>query len=183
LLASRSSLTAQRPREIRIHGSRGALIGEGWQVADDGGQTAWITDAAAIAFSGRPFYPGKTTEPGPLWPSGNSAAVKDMGSRSPPFMTEIARGPAGSTSPFRPELQTRRTRGSAHLPRALSPPAPRSPKTKPSPVPAPTRRGLPVHRPRGHRRAERPDLAASTRDRRGTTNRTERRFGFVLESR
>ena len=83
-------------------------------------------------------------------------------------------GPSASgTSPLKPELQTRRTCGSAHLPRALSPPAPRSPKTKPSPRPAPTRRGRPVHRPRGSRRAERPDLDSSTRDRRGTANRAE----------
>jgi hypothetical protein len=78
LRASRSALKAQRPRESRIHGSGGALIPEGWQVADNGAQTAWITDAAAIAFFDQPLYPGKTTEPGPLWPSGNSAAVKGM---------------------------------------------------------------------------------------------------------
>jgi hypothetical protein len=79
-------------REIRIHGgSGGALIREGWQVAGDGGQTARITDARAIALFGQPLYPGETTEAGPLWPSGNFAAVKDMGSCSPPFMAEIAR--------------------------------------------------------------------------------------------
>jgi hypothetical protein len=78
-------------REIRIHGSGGALIRESWQVAGDGGQTAWITDAGAIAFSGQPLYPSETTEAGPLWPSGNFAAVKDMGSCSAPFMAEIAR--------------------------------------------------------------------------------------------
>jgi hypothetical protein len=49
---------------------RGTLIGEGRQVADDGGQTAWITDAAATALSGQPFYLGKTTQAGPLRPSG-----------------------------------------------------------------------------------------------------------------
>ncbi len=78
-------------REIRIHGSGGALITEGWQVASDGGQTAWITDAGAVAFFDQPLYPGKTTEAGPRWPSGNFAALKDTGSCSPPFMAEIAR--------------------------------------------------------------------------------------------
>jgi hypothetical protein len=78
-------------REIRIHGSGGALIPEGWQVADGGGQTAWITDAGATAFFDQPLYPGETTKAGPLWPSGNVAALKDMGSCSPPFMAEIAR--------------------------------------------------------------------------------------------
>ena len=77
--------------EIRIHGSGSALIPEGWQVAGDGGQTAWITDAGAIAFSDQPLYPGQTTQAGPLWPSGNFAAVKDTGSCSPPFMAKIAR--------------------------------------------------------------------------------------------
>jgi hypothetical protein len=66
LLASRSALKAQRPRENRIHGGGGTLIPEGWKVADDGGQTAWITDAGAIALFDQPLYPGKTTEPGPL---------------------------------------------------------------------------------------------------------------------
>jgi hypothetical protein len=78
-------------REIRIPGSGGALIPEGWQVADDGGHTAWITDAGAIAFFDQPLSPGETTQAGPLWPSGNFAAVKDMGSCSPPSMTEITR--------------------------------------------------------------------------------------------
>ncbi len=45
-------------REIRIHGSGGALIPEGWPVAGDGGQTAWITDAGASAFFDQPLYPG-----------------------------------------------------------------------------------------------------------------------------
>jgi hypothetical protein len=45
-------------REIRIYGSGGRLIMEGWQVADDGGQTAWISAAdpsrhAAIDGTGR----------------------------------------------------------------------------------------------------------------------------------
>ena len=53
-------------REIRIHGSGGALIPEGWQVAGDGGQAAWITDAGAIAFFDQPLYPGETTKAGPL---------------------------------------------------------------------------------------------------------------------
>jgi hypothetical protein len=78
-------------REIRIHGSGGAPIPEGWQVADDGAQTAWITDAGAIAFFLQPLYPGETTKAGRLWSSGNFAALKDMGSCSPPFMAEIAR--------------------------------------------------------------------------------------------
>ena len=34
-------------REIRIYGSGGRLIFEGWQVADDSGQTAWISDAGS----------------------------------------------------------------------------------------------------------------------------------------
>jgi len=78
-------------REIRIYGSRGGLILEGWQVADDGGQTAWISEAGAIAVFDQPLYPGETTEAGPLWVFDNFAAVKDMGSCSPPFMAEIAR--------------------------------------------------------------------------------------------
>jgi hypothetical protein len=85
-----SPLTAQRPGRSASTAAAGALIGEGWQVAGDGGQTAWITDAGAIAVSGQPLYPGETTEAGPLWPSGNFAAVKDMGSCSP-SMAEIAR--------------------------------------------------------------------------------------------
>lgn len=86
-------------REIRIHGSGGALIPEGWQVADDGGQTAWITDAGAIAVFDQPLYPGQTTKAGPLRPSGNFAAVKDSGSCSPPFMAEIARAPGERYEP------------------------------------------------------------------------------------
>lgn len=46
---------------------------------------------SAIAFYDQPLYQGETTEAGPLWPFGNFAAVKDMGSCSPPFMAEIAR--------------------------------------------------------------------------------------------
>ena len=78
-------------REIRIYGSGGGLILEGWQVADDRGQTAWISEAGAIAVFGQPLYPGETTEAGPLWVFDDFAAVKDMGSCSPPFMAEIAR--------------------------------------------------------------------------------------------
>jgi hypothetical protein len=54
-------------RESRIYGSGGRPILEGWQVADDSGQTAWIKDAGAIAVFGQPLYPGETTEAGPLW--------------------------------------------------------------------------------------------------------------------
>jgi hypothetical protein len=78
-------------REIRIYGSGGGLILEGWQVADDRGQTAWISEAGAIAVFGQPLHPGETTEAGPLWVFDDFAAVKDMGSCSPPFMAEIAR--------------------------------------------------------------------------------------------
>ena len=78
-------------REIRIYGSGGALIMEGWQVADDGGQTAWISDAGSIAVSGQPLSPGELTEAGPLWVFDNFGEVKEMGSCSPPFMAEIAR--------------------------------------------------------------------------------------------
>jgi hypothetical protein len=87
-----SALTAQRPgRSASTASAGGALIREGWQVARDGGQTAWITDAGAIAVSGQPLYRGQTTQAGPPWPSGNFAAVKDMGSCSPPLMAEVAR--------------------------------------------------------------------------------------------
>jgi hypothetical protein len=78
-------------REIRIYGGGGRLMFEGWQVADDGGQTAWISDAAAIAVFDQPLYPGETREAGPLWLFDNFAEVKEMGSCSPPFMTEVAR--------------------------------------------------------------------------------------------
>ena len=78
-------------REIRIYGSGGALIMEGWQVADDGGQTAWISDAGAIAVFGQPLSPGELTEAGPLWVFDNFGEVKEMGPCSPPFMAEIAR--------------------------------------------------------------------------------------------
>jgi hypothetical protein len=54
-------------REICIYGSGGRLILEGWQVADDDGQTAWISDAGAIAVFGQPLDPGETMEAGPLW--------------------------------------------------------------------------------------------------------------------
>ena len=78
-------------REIGIYGSGGRLIFEGWQVADDDGQTAWISDAGAIAVFGQPLYPGETTEAGPLWVFDNFAEVKEMGSCSPPFMADVAR--------------------------------------------------------------------------------------------
>ena len=78
-------------REIRIYGSEGGLILEGWQVADDGGQTAWISEAGAIAVFDQPLYPGETTEAGPLWVFDDFAAVREMGSCSPPFMAEVAR--------------------------------------------------------------------------------------------
>ena len=78
-------------REIRIYGSEGRLILEGWQVADDSGQTAWISEAGAIAVFGQPLYPGETTQAGPLWLFEEFSEVKEMGSCSPPFMAEIAR--------------------------------------------------------------------------------------------
>jgi hypothetical protein len=78
-------------REIRIHGSAGRLIFEGWQVADDSGQTAWISDAGAIAVFGEPMSPGETAEAGPLWLFDNFGEVKEMGSCSPPFMAEVAK--------------------------------------------------------------------------------------------
>jgi hypothetical protein len=80
-----------KAREIRIYGGEGRLIFEGWQVADDSGQTAWISDAAAIAVFGQPLYPGETTKAGPLWLFDNFAEVREMGSCSPPFMAEVAR--------------------------------------------------------------------------------------------
>ncbi|HEX5293958.1 MAG TPA: hypothetical protein VFX25_34210 [Streptosporangiaceae bacterium] len=78
-------------REIRIYGTGGTLILEGWQVADDGGQTAWISDAGAIAVFGEPLSPGETTAAGPLWVFDNFGEVKEMGSCSPPFMAEVAK--------------------------------------------------------------------------------------------
>ncbi|HEY6481317.1 MAG TPA: hypothetical protein VIZ00_14885 [Streptosporangiaceae bacterium] len=78
-------------REIRIYGSEGRLILEGWQVADDNGQTAWISDAGAIAVFGQPLSRGETTEAGPLWVFDNFGEVKEMGSCSPPFMAEVAK--------------------------------------------------------------------------------------------
>ena len=85
------SAQGARAQEIRIYGSGGRLILEGWQVADDSGQTAWISDAGAIAVFGQPLHPGETTEAGPLWLFEDFATVKEMGSCSPPFMAEIAR--------------------------------------------------------------------------------------------
>ncbi len=78
-------------REIRIYGSGGRLIFEGWRVADDSDQTAWISEAGAIAVFGQPLYPGETTEAGPLWLFENFTEVKEMGSCSPPFMADVAR--------------------------------------------------------------------------------------------
>ena len=78
-------------REIRIYGGGSRLIFEGWRVADDSGQTAWISDAGAIAVFGQPLDPGETAEAGPLWLFDNFAMVMEMGSCSPPFMAEVAR--------------------------------------------------------------------------------------------
>ena len=78
-------------REIRIYGSEGRLILEGWQVANDSGETAWISEAGAIAVFGQPLSPGETTQAGPLWLFDNFSEVKEMGPCSPPFMAEIAR--------------------------------------------------------------------------------------------
>jgi hypothetical protein len=78
-------------REIRIYGSGGRLMLEGWQVADDAGQTAWISDAGAIAVFGQPLSPGETTDAGPLWLFENFGEVKEMGSCSPPFMADVAK--------------------------------------------------------------------------------------------
>jgi hypothetical protein len=78
-------------REIRVYGGGDRLILEGWQVADDSGQTAWISDAGAIAVFGQPLSTGETTDAGPLWLFDNFTEVKEMGSCSPPFMAEIAR--------------------------------------------------------------------------------------------
>jgi hypothetical protein len=78
-------------REIRIYGRGDRLILEGWQVADDSGQTAWISDAGAIAVFGQPLSPGETTDAGPLWFFDNFSEVKEMGSCSPPFMADVAK--------------------------------------------------------------------------------------------
>jgi len=77
-------------REIRIYGPGGRVILEGWQVADDSGQTAWISEAGAIAVFGEPLQPGETTQAGPLWLFDNFSEVKEMGSCSPPFMADVA---------------------------------------------------------------------------------------------
>jgi len=60
-------------REIRIYGSGNRLMLEGWKVADDGGQTAWVSDAGAIAVFDQPLYPGETTEAGPLCSSSTTS--------------------------------------------------------------------------------------------------------------
>ena len=78
-------------REIRIYGGGGRLIHDGWQVADASGETAWISDAGAIAVFGQPLSVGETTDAGPLWFFDNFSEVKEMGSCSPPFMAELAK--------------------------------------------------------------------------------------------
>jgi hypothetical protein len=79
-------------REIRVYGSGGGLILEGWQVADDGGYTAWVSEAGAIAVFDGPLGPGETTQAGPLFVFDNFASVRrDFGDCSPAFMAEIAR--------------------------------------------------------------------------------------------
>jgi hypothetical protein len=80
-----------KAREIRIYDSAGKVILDGWQVADDSGETAWISDAGAIAVFGQPLVPGETTDAGPLWFFDNFSEVREMGSCSPPFMAELAR--------------------------------------------------------------------------------------------
>src|SRR5216683_2961848 len=50
-------------REIRIYGSGNRLMLEGWQVADDGGQTAWVSDAGAIAVFDQPPFPAGAGPP------------------------------------------------------------------------------------------------------------------------
>jgi hypothetical protein len=80
-----------KAREISIYAGDGRLLLEGWQVADDSGQTAWISDAGAIAVFGQALSPGETADAGPLWLFDNFSEVKEMGSCSPPFMAEMAR--------------------------------------------------------------------------------------------
>ena len=77
--------------EIRIYGSGNRLMLEGWQVADDSGQTAWVSNAGAIAVFDQPLPLGEPTEAGPLWLFDDFATVLEMDSCSPPFMAEIAR--------------------------------------------------------------------------------------------
>src|ERR1044071_8527889 len=79
-----------KAREIRIYGSEGRLIHDGWQVADASGETAWISDAGAIAVFGQPLPVGETTDAGPMWFFDNFSEVREMGSCSPPFMAELA---------------------------------------------------------------------------------------------
>jgi hypothetical protein len=78
-------------REIRIYGGGGRLMLEGWQVADDAGQTAWISEAGAIAVFGQPLSPGETSDAGPLWLFEDFGEVKEMGSCSPPFMADVTK--------------------------------------------------------------------------------------------
>ena len=155
--------------EIRIHGgSGGALIREGSQVARHGGQ-----------------LPGSPTpEPSPSPASRSTRARQPRPVRrghpatsplpktwAPVHHCSRLRSPGPSatgTSPLKPENPNAHDPRERSLATGPSPPAPRSLKSSPVRVPAPTRRGRRVHRPRGGRRAERPDLGASTRDRRGT---------------
>ena len=78
-------------REICVYDFAGEVILEGWQVADDAGQTAWISEAGAIAVFDQPLPPGETTEAGPLWLFADFSAVREMGSCSPPVMADLAR--------------------------------------------------------------------------------------------
>ena len=88
--ASWSAVKAQGQGDPDLR-QRGRLILDGWQVADDSGETAWISDAGAIAVFGQPLSPGETTDAGPLWFFDNFSEVKEMGSCSPPFMAELAK--------------------------------------------------------------------------------------------
>lgn len=77
--------------EIRIYGGGDRLILEGWQVAGDDDQTAWISEAGAIAVFDQKLHPGETTQAGSLWLFDDFDAVKDMGPCSPRYMAEIAK--------------------------------------------------------------------------------------------
>ena len=83
-------MRAGRPGDPHLR-PRGPADSGGLQVADDAGQTAWISGAGAIAVFGEPLGPGETTQAGPLWLFDDFNDVKDMGPCSPPFMAEIAR--------------------------------------------------------------------------------------------
>jgi len=88
--------------------------------------------AGAIAVFDQPLYPDKSTAAGPLWPSGNLAAVTDTGSCSPPFMAEVATALGERYEPAKPELQTHRTRGALTCHRPFTAHT-KITKTKPSP--------------------------------------------------